>query len=864
MPRPTEPVARRRPEPAAVVLAAFAGASAWVSLGALAVTDAGTGARLGALPSPWILAGLVAVCAAAAWASRLTTARAWPLAIPVFVWLPWLPWLPGRVPAAALIFEGPVEPFVWMAALAGLVLAGPVPWPRSIRDIAGRPGRAPVAAAVLAAACYGLGAWSMSGQIPAGDEPHYLIITQSLLRDGDLRIENNHQRGDYFEYFRGGLNPDYLRRGVDGAIYSIHAPGISAVVLPAFALAGYPGALVFVILLAAAGTAFAWHAAWLLTGSAGAAWFGWATVAFAAPVYFHAFTVYPDGTGAALTMVAVWVLARIETSTVPVGRGMLVAAGAALAVLPWLHTRFAIVAAVLGAALALRLLRRSDRARALAAFAALPLVAAAGWFLYFRLIYGTFNPSAPYGGYTQSALAHLLPGLPGLFTDQQFGLFASAPMLVAAVVGLVPLARRHPRLATELVAVAVPYALAVASYRMWWGGYSAPARFLVVLLLPLAVPAAVAWQAGARAARAGMAALVGLGLALVGVRAAVDGGRLVYNGRDGHDLLLDWASRHVNLPLAFPSLHRDPVGDAVLDAVVWVVAAGLASGVLALAASRARRVGPLWTATACIAGVSVMGAATVVWARHADGVVTASSSQADFLRSWNPVTQPLLVGLTPARVIDRRGALERLSLRNTVRGAGTGNQPLLRLPLVPAGRYEVLTSGRSRLSGTLEVMVGRTGQVLERWPLEGRPGGVPGLTLDLPVLVHSVTIRGDAAARATIGELSLRPVEVVPPAGRLDRGYALRATRYGPLRVFFMDDEAFMEPPGFWTWGGAASAVLMEGDGDAPLALLVRNGAVANTVAFAAGAWREVLELAPGEERRLEVPRPASGGPVMV
>ena len=36
---------------------------------------------------------------------------------------------------------------------------------------------------------------------PSGDEPHYLVIAQSLWRDGDFKIENNHQRGDYREYF---------------------------------------------------------------------------------------------------------------------------------------------------------------------------------------------------------------------------------------------------------------------------------------------------------------------------------------------------------------------------------------------------------------------------------------------------------------------------------------------------------------------------------------------------------------------------------------------------------------------------------------------------------------------------------------
>ena len=47
------------------------------------------------------------------------------------------------------------------------------------------------------------------GRVPGGDEPHYLIITQSLLSDGDLRIENNHDRGDYFAYVTQELPPDF-------------------------------------------------------------------------------------------------------------------------------------------------------------------------------------------------------------------------------------------------------------------------------------------------------------------------------------------------------------------------------------------------------------------------------------------------------------------------------------------------------------------------------------------------------------------------------------------------------------------------------------------------------------------------------
>ena len=75
---------------------------------------------------------------------------------------------------------------------------------------------------------------------PAGDEPHYLVIAQSLWRDGDFKIENNHQRGDYREYFSRDLDPHYLTRGADGEIYSIHPVGLPMLLAPVYASAATP------------------------------------------------------------------------------------------------------------------------------------------------------------------------------------------------------------------------------------------------------------------------------------------------------------------------------------------------------------------------------------------------------------------------------------------------------------------------------------------------------------------------------------------------------------------------------------------------------------------------------------------------
>ncbi|MEP7118340.1 MAG: hypothetical protein ABI880_12205 [Acidobacteriota bacterium] len=284
----------------AAILGAAVGASAWLSAGVLALIDPTRLTRVAAVPGWECLAGLAAGGAALG-ALVPSLGAAWPPA--TLLALLWLPWLPLRVPDAFLLWEGPLERAIWAAALVGAAwMLGPRTLPSWARPwLIGS--RAPFMAALLSATIVSLAWASVRPRVPVGDEPHYLVITQSLLRDGDLRIENNHQADHYLEYYDGVLRPDFRRRGTDRQIYSIHAPGVSALVAPAFAAFGYPGAALMVIAVVSLGLAAAWQAAFLVSGSATAAWIGWASVASAAPLLLHGFTIYPDGPGAAATMV---------------------------------------------------------------------------------------------------------------------------------------------------------------------------------------------------------------------------------------------------------------------------------------------------------------------------------------------------------------------------------------------------------------------------------------------------------------------------------------------------------------------------------------------------------------------------------
>ncbi|MEZ5417597.1 MAG: hypothetical protein R2708_09655 [Vicinamibacterales bacterium] len=839
------PARRPLPRVAAGLLGAWAGATLWVSYGVVGVTDAASLTRIGvAPPVGWLLA-LAAAGTAAGLARRWSRDDAVPLAL---LLLPWLPWLPVRVPPAMLMWDGPLEGAVWAVVLAA-VTRRLVP-PRLVAAVAwlGAAGRGPALAAALSAAVL-LAAWtSLDGRVPSGDEPHYLVIAQSLLADGDLRIENNHRDHQYLEYFGGLLRPDFMRRGTDGQIYSIHAPGTSLVVLPAFALAGYPGAVITVVCLAALGVAAVWQAGFVLTASAAAAWAGALALIAASPFVLLGFTIYPDPIGSAIVAAGLLALVVLDRGRL-LPSAMWIAMGAALAGLPWLHTRFAVIAAAFGAVLGLRALSGTGGWRDLARLLAVPIVSAVAWLGYFWVIYGVPDPSAPYGDDPGAGLSFVPAGVAGLLADQQFGLVANAPVLGAGVLGLVWLARRRPRLGVECAALFLPYLLVAAAYPMWWGGASSPARFLVVVTPVLAVPVAWLWARGGPVVRGGVAAAWCVAVAATLSMALVDHGGLVYNGRDGHALLLDWASRTVDLTLAAPSVHRRGAGPATLDAILWVVAAGLATAA-ALAAGRARR----WVAWLG-APLVVMGAATGVWARAARPPLTAPASQARLLAAWRGGLLPTALQVSPLRRLEVRAVPGRLLLATTVRGeAPRGPAPLLQLRDVPAGDYDVFIEAAGAPAGTVTVGVGRLGRVdlpLEQWRLEGRHRGFGGLALHLAADAGALTLVGDDDARRTVARLTLRP-RAVDPTGRRPR--ARRAARYGPSQVFALDDHVYLEPGALWTEGGQTARLVVRPDDGVGPVVEMRAGPIANDIDLRAGAWSRQVHLEAGASAELRLP----------
>ena len=852
--------------------AACAGTAAWVSLGELAVTDADSASRVGLLPQLWLLPVSIVAAVAIAAAVRLSSRVGAPLFLSLFVLVPWLP---VPVPDALLVWTGPAVALLWIAIAMCLAVGAAPAWPAPRLAAVLRPAVAPGVAGTLAFAIF-LGVWSGQRLPPTGDEPHYLLIAQSLLADGDVMIANNYEQRDYLPYYGGTLDPHFARSGAGGGRYSFHSPGVSAVVAPAFALGGYRGVVVWMAWLSALGTALVWKAGHALTGEAGAAWFGWAVVTLTIPGALYGSLVYPDSVAGvlfALCTLALVRASRAATDSASVWQSM--ALGTSVGVLPWLHTRLALPAVVFAALLSLHLVRGRGvglrRWIPLSAFIAPLLVSAISWLAFFRATYGSINPVAPWADRVPLEVGRIAAGLLGLLADQESGLLGNAPVHLVSFAGLWAVTAKQRRLGLELMLSVVPYALAVAAWPAWWAGSCPPGRFLLPIVVCLGVGAAGAWARQGARARAFSLTLLGASVIVAAAHAFGGGGALSYNDLTGRARWLDWVSPLVDLPRALPSFFRAASAPgatssaiaaemavpvviwAVALAAGWMVSVGIERGVGARAAVR-----PL-ILPACLM-VACSAATAAAWRESSDVRLTATRGQIALLRAGRTGWRSAGVQPYPAATMSAPDVLSRLVLSSSA----LDPLPLgarLFLTELPAGGYRLVVTERPNARGELAVRIGRATLPAARWRL-GQ--GIVSFPILLPVTASSLAVVADADAAQSVERIVAVPD---PGAGGAPESplRARDAARYGSTVVYAVDDRVWLEPGGFWIMGERRPDVVFAVDQPVDhLDLDLRNAPVVNRIRLRSGAWTAERTLAADERWPVRVPVAGSARTVFV
>jgi 4-amino-4-deoxy-L-arabinose transferase-like glycosyltransferase len=315
-----------------------------------------------------------------------------------------------------------------------------------------------------------------------GDEPHYLVITQSLLKDGDVFLYNNYRASQFKPFYEDDISMWHVVTGRDGKYVSTHPMFMSLLVLPGFWLAGYKGAAFMMIIIAALAAAFTFALADRFTSrtvAAGTTLF----LFFSYPLLFYSRLIYPETPAILAVALGAWSAWRLKEAgrtrhAVLLG---LCAGGAML-----LHPKFIAITVVF---IVLFFMVTPDRdRRMLIAFlvpAALPVL------LLFMFTFITYGPNLARGltasggskfkgGYWGT---NSVWGVPGLFLDRAWGLFIFAPVYMLFIPGLSLQATRleWDRWWGFFPLVVGLHALVLGVFQSWNGGAAPVQRYLVPL-----------------------------------------------------------------------------------------------------------------------------------------------------------------------------------------------------------------------------------------------------------------------------------------------------------------------------------------------------------------------------------------------
>lgn len=399
--------------------------------------------------------------------------------------------------------------------------------------------------------------------IPTGDEPHYLVISQTLVLYHSLNVTLDYSHNDYKIFYAGPLGPlQHTSPNKWGQLLPLHSIGAPVLWLIPFALAGRLGTLLFMSLVSVLIVFNVYLLLLSLDIRRNYAFVVSLALALASPIWIFSHHNFVEPLAALFCVYIVQVIFKERPRSWD-----LLSASLALGVLPWIHIRFALGEMVLACFLLARVYQ-DNRLRSLKPYLC-ALLPVCGMFLLFEaynfFVWGSLNPAI------NQANSGELPfdvspwrGLFGLFFDQEYGLLTNFPIFLFLLAGIIlALKKKYARYNLLILLLAVPYIITIASFHNWDGAISPPARFLLVLVPLFALYLALALQSAHHWIINSLFLLFSaIAMLYEAVSFAVPGGWM--NWEEGHSrpLLLIAQALHLSLTNDVPSVwtHVNQVG----------------------------------------------------------------------------------------------------------------------------------------------------------------------------------------------------------------------------------------------------------------------------------------------------------------
>ena len=325
---------------------------------------------------------------------------------------------------------------------------------------------------------------------PMGDEMVYLLMTESLLNDGDFRITNNYENGDYTAFSSVAFPIGHDNQGKP---FSQLLPGLPVLIAPIYWISGYRGAIVMMSALAALLMLQLYILCTELTGHRHASFLTWVMLGFASPALLYSSQIFPETAGGLLIIYSVRKILKTEGHH---GAHFLWT-GLSISILPLLNVRFmSIQMLLIGLWIYIYIYKhhiyKHRSFYGMGVRFMLPSVISLvllGWYQYIH-----YGSPLPYSGYTHvsgneayalhsfQAIAALLSrwrGVLGIIFDQEYGLLPYAPVYLLTVPGIIAAFRIYPTYAGCALGLFLVSLIQGGLTPAWSGAYAPPARFLV-------------------------------------------------------------------------------------------------------------------------------------------------------------------------------------------------------------------------------------------------------------------------------------------------------------------------------------------------------------------------------------------------
>lgn len=457
-----------------------------------------------------------------------------------------LTWLLGLVVWARV--PG-LNPWLGAAALAVVKLATFALFVANGRDVRWSANRAALAAAIV----YAMALPMMTRVAIDGDEPFYLLLTESVVRDADVDLANQYRTLDRTASGRTDLVPQLGDPiGPNGERYSRHEPFLALLMVPGYLLGGLAGAVATIALFGVllVRSTILWMEDEGVSESAMRATF--ALFAFAPPVLFFATRIWPEVPAAFFFVEAMrGVRARRMQRWLPMLLGLVL-----------LKLRFLLIAIGFLATL-LWERRRSGELRSretvrlaiAASLLAIPM-------LVMYLISGDATSVHSWRELIPGPVDRYAIGFFGILADGMSGIAFQAPFYLLGLFAITRWSETPQGFRLGILA-ALPYILYLLPRHEWFGGWAPPLRYLVFLMPVLALGAAAMWERFSR----GPLAVISLATAGLVIHGLAFPWRK-FHIANGENAVGEWLSalHHTDYSRLFPSFIR-------INTIAWFGAA---------------------------------------------------------------------------------------------------------------------------------------------------------------------------------------------------------------------------------------------------------------------------------------------------